>query len=288
VHARLSLRDDPSAPGGQAGCIGSSGSFLLWSLLFVDLLTSHRIAAVVKVPQLLALLRSRSTVGVSLSMYSLELFSQSVAVFYHRVHGFPVSTYGENLTLGAGNVAILACFAAINRDPRAIVSLLFPLLLAPLQRYPSLLSLLQSLSIPINIAAKLPQLVINQQLISLLRARLALLHEQQRLLQQPALAAALVAQTPLQWPPVPKSSLAALPFALNLAGSTSRLFTTVTQLDGDAVMLAGFAISCALNAAILLQCRYIHSLQQQCTSMAGHVASLTTKLLQAHPPSCEQ
>ena len=50
---------------------------------------------VVKLPQLLALLRSRSTVGVSLSMYSLELFSQSIAVFYHRAHGFPVATYGQ-------------------------------------------------------------------------------------------------------------------------------------------------------------------------------------------------
>ena len=243
-------------------------------------------SALVKLPQLLALVRSRSTVGVSLSMYSLELFSQSIAVLYHRAQGFPVATYGENLTLGAGNIAILAAFAAINHDPRAIVSLAFPLLLSPLVRYPSLLALLQSLSIPLNIAAKLPQILINQQLIALLQERAraarkmnkaaaaAAAAAQARQLQTDAgatvaplaaaaAAAASASAAPLL-PPLPQSRLSALPFALNLGGSTSRLFTTYAQLGGDRVMLVGFLVSCILNAAILVQCQRIKMLQKEC------------------------
>ena len=74
------------------------------------------IFSVVKVPQLVKLLRSQSTVGLSLSMYSIELFSQSIAVFYHRANGFPLATYGENVSLGIGNMAILACFAKLHKE----------------------------------------------------------------------------------------------------------------------------------------------------------------------------
>lgn len=232
-------------------------------------------SALVKLPQLLALLRSGSTVGVSLSMYSLELLSQSIAVLYHRAHGFPVATYGENLTLGAGNVAILAAFAAINRDPRAIVSLAFPILLSPLVQYPALLALLQSLSIPINVAAKLPQILINQQMIALLHQRARAMRKQIKIAaharhHQATAAgdrppAAVPGVPPL--PPLPQSSLSALPFALNLGGSSSRLFTTYAQLGGDRVMLLGFLVSCALNAAILVQCQQIKMLQRECNDM---------------------
>lgn len=72
--------------------------------------------SVVKVPQLRNVLRSQSTVGLSLSLYSIELFSQTIAVLYHRANQFPVATYGENISLGVGNMAILACFAKINRE----------------------------------------------------------------------------------------------------------------------------------------------------------------------------
>jgi uncharacterized protein with PQ loop repeat len=158
-------------------------------------------SALVKLPQLVSLLRSRSTRGVSLEMYVLELLAQSVAVLYHRLHGFPVATYGENLTLGAGNVAILLAFVALgdeaktsdgssNNDGssstsssslissfsrstrlRALAALALPVALLPLLRFPALLSLLQSLSIPMNIAAKLPQIRINQRLIDQLTAQ---------------------------------------------------------------------------------------------------------------------
>lgn len=287
-------------------------------------------------------------------MYSVELFSQVVAVLYHRAHGFPLATYGENVSLGAGNLAILACFAKLNREsdtqqtadrrrasgchrgdvslflllllslssPRAVVSLLFPVLLSPLVRFPALLSFLQSLSIPLNIASKLPQILINASVASVLRkqidkaraenARLARLvalapqtalacssfaqqsdaESQQEQPPQPADSTAaastdvsiappalhtrsLSSSSPLSSPSaspsssqlvarrLPASQLSPIPFALNFLGSFSRLYTTMTQLSGDRIMLLGFIISCALNGAIVAQCAQLRWLQRR-------------------------
>lgn len=74
--------------------------FLFFPLLFfLLLLWTKKTSVVVKLPQLVSLYRSQSTVGLSLSMYSVELFSQCISVLYHRAHGFPLATYGENLSL---------------------------------------------------------------------------------------------------------------------------------------------------------------------------------------------
>jgi len=276
-------------------------------------------SALCKLPQLVSIVRTGSTAGVSLSMYSLELFTQSIAVLYHRAHGFPVATYGENLTLGGGNVLILLAFAAVDRQPRALASLLIPLLLAPLTRFPSALAALQSLSIPLNIAAKLPQIRMNQRIIAalrqerdrLLRATWAQKQTQvhqalppvgsgvsshvpqlARTLPGPAglalpsssAASAASAHRPAASPAVLSSSLSSVPFVLNLCGSVSRLFTTVTQLSGDRVMLAGFVTSILLNAAIIAQCHAIRTLQKQCREAAQDADTGTVTTPQQPPP----
>jgi len=243
---------------------------------------------VVKLPQLLRVLRSQSTVGLSLSLYALELLSQTVAVLYHRVHNFELSTYGENITLGAGNMAMLAAFAKINKDPRAFISLFLPLVLTPLTRFPSLLAFLQSLSIPLNIASKLPQIVINHSVATVMQRQMDATrkawkarHQQQHShhsnhhnaasLTPPSTVTPMSPASPAvpalpSSPPsfpsspsfsshrLPSSQLSSIPFALNFLGSLSRLYTTRTQLDSDRIMLLGFIISCILNGTIVLQC----------------------------------
>jgi len=297
-------------------------------------------SALVKLPQLFSILRSGSVAGVSLEMYGLEVFSQVVAILYHRAHGFPLATYGENITLGGGNLAILAAFAAMERSASrrgaAMLSLALPLLMAPLLRFPRLLAALQSMAIPMNIAAKLPQIRINQRVIAQLhaeekrirRANWATAQSQSQhgasnssstsnldgeegnvtlrtppsgaLLPSGASAATTVAvartmpaypaglralpvaggasgasapssssaASSTTSPPQKASTLSAVPFALNLAGSISRLYTTVAQLQGDRLMLLSFAVSIALNAAIVWQCRRIAQLQLQCDRAA--------------------
>lgn len=245
-------------------------------------------SAVVKLPQLLTLLRTQSTVGLSLSMYSVELFSQSIAVLYHRANGFDPSTYGENLSLGAGNLAILACFARYNRDPRAVVSILFPLLLAPLTHFPGILAFLQSLSIPLNVFAKLPQILVNWHVVGVLRKQIqkAQMEGAQQQQQQPTVVSGVASDPSAMIQPITvvasvpsflspataqrrlssptsTSQLSPVPFALNFLGSFSRLYTTMTQLQGDRLMLVGFLISCALNGGIVLQCMQISRLQRQ-------------------------
>ena len=202
----------------------------------------------------------------------------------------PCRTHPLVLLCGSRSFVVL-----VAPSPRAIVSLLFPLMLSPLMHYPSLLSLLQSLSIPINIAAKLPQIIINTQLIAMLQQRLRMLRAQIAYASFVAASssadAASSSSAPsaafpfpstsasgspslASFPPIPKSSLSALPFALNFGGSFSRLYTTVTQLGGDKLMLLGFAVSCVLNLAILAQCSYITRLQRECTEAAALVATL--------------
>ncbi len=43
-------------------------------------------------------------------MFAMEISTQTVATLYHVHKGFPFSSYGENVSLGIGNYAILLAF----------------------------------------------------------------------------------------------------------------------------------------------------------------------------------
>ena len=45
----------------------------------------------------------------------MDTVTQAVATLYHISKGFPVSTYGENLFLGGGNLVILYLFFKYTR-----------------------------------------------------------------------------------------------------------------------------------------------------------------------------
>lgn len=63
-------------------------------------------SSIVKIPQLLKLLSSRSSAGVSFSSYLLETVAYTVGLAYNARHGFPFSTYGETALIAAQNVVI--------------------------------------------------------------------------------------------------------------------------------------------------------------------------------------
>ena len=65
-------------------------------------------SSIVKVPQLIKLINSQSSEGVSFLSYLLESSSYLISLSYNIRHGFPFSTYGETALILVQNVVIAA------------------------------------------------------------------------------------------------------------------------------------------------------------------------------------
>ncbi|CAF9916504.1 MAG: hypothetical protein GOMPHAMPRED_001028 [Gomphillus americanus] len=65
-------------------------------------------SSIVKVPQLLKLVNSRSAAGLSFPAYLLETASFLISLSYGYRNGFPFSTYGESALIALQNIAIAA------------------------------------------------------------------------------------------------------------------------------------------------------------------------------------
>jgi mannose-P-dolichol utilization defect protein 1 len=63
-------------------------------------------SGIVKIPQLLKLLNSQSSAGVSFLSYLLETSALLITLAYNARQGNPFSTYGESALIAAQNVAI--------------------------------------------------------------------------------------------------------------------------------------------------------------------------------------
>lgn len=63
--------------------------------------------SIVKVPQIVKIVRGKSARGLSLSSYVLDTASLAITVAYNIRHEFPWSTYGENVFLLIQNVRTL-------------------------------------------------------------------------------------------------------------------------------------------------------------------------------------
>lgn len=62
-------------------------------------------SSVVKVPQIIKIVRAQQAKGLSFTAYALDTASVLVTVAYNARHGFPFSTYGENAFLLVQNVS---------------------------------------------------------------------------------------------------------------------------------------------------------------------------------------
>ena len=65
-------------------------------------------SAIVKVPQILKLLNSRSAAGVSFSSYALETASFLITLAYNARQKFPFSTYGESALIAVQDIVVAA------------------------------------------------------------------------------------------------------------------------------------------------------------------------------------
>ncbi|KAF5332394.1 hypothetical protein D9758_017372 [Tetrapyrgos nigripes] len=62
--------------------------------------------SVMKLPQILLIVRARSARGISLPSYALETIAYAIQLAYASRNAFPFSTYGENLFLTIQNIII--------------------------------------------------------------------------------------------------------------------------------------------------------------------------------------
>ncbi|QKX53714.1 uncharacterized protein TRUGW13939_00794 [Talaromyces rugulosus] len=182
-------------------------------------------SAIVKVPQILKLINSRSSAGVSFISYAMETASLLITLSYNVRQQFPFSTFGETALIAVQDVAIGVLVLTFAGKPAAaatfvavvaasIYALLFDQTLVDSQT----LSLLQAGAGALGVASKLPQIV-------------------------------------AIWSEGSTGQLSAFAVFNYLFGSLSRIFTTLQEVD-DKLILYSFVAGFALNAVIALQMLY--------------------------------
>ncbi|KAF1737765.1 Mannose-P-dolichol utilization defect 1 protein [Beauveria bassiana] len=181
-------------------------------------------SSIVKVPQILKLVSARSADGVSFLSYVLETSAYLITLAYNYRNGFPFSTYGETALILAQNVVISVLL--LNYSNRAALAAVFVAVLAGAAGALftdgvldlKLLSYLQAGAGVLGVASKLPQI----------------------------LAIAQQGGT---------GQLSAFTVFNYLAGSLSRIFTTLQEVD-DKLILYGFISGFVLNAILAAQMVY--------------------------------
>ncbi|GJE91609.1 mannose-P-dolichol utilization defect 1 protein [Phanerochaete sordida] len=182
--------------------------------------------SIMKVPQLLLIVRAKSARGLSLSAYVLETLSYAITLAYSYRNSFPFSTYGENFFLTIQNIIItlLIIHYPTSRLTRAQSTAPRLALAAALTAVsgvvlyavpPSTLSALQVATIPLSLFSKLPQIRQNARAHS-------------------------------------TGQLSAFAVVAQIAGCLARLFTTSAEV-GDPILTAGFALALVLNVVLGVQ-----------------------------------
>ncbi|KAJ7020009.1 hypothetical protein C8F04DRAFT_974903 [Mycena alexandri] len=175
--------------------------------------------SIVKVPQVLLIVRAKSARGLSLPAYILETLSYAITLEYAYRNEFPFSTYGENLFLTIQNVLItlliiLHAPRGTDKTANAVIASLGMLVfflatsIIPLP----LLALLQVTTLPLSLFSKIPQIRQNSRAQS-------------------------------------TGQLSAFAVVSQVLGCAARLFTTATEV-GDNIVSAGFALALVLNLVL--------------------------------------
>jgi len=178
-------------------------------------------AFIVKVPQIVKILRNKSAAGLSNSMFILELIILTISSVYGYTNKFPFSTYGETIIVAVQNVIIVFLVFHYQTGNYA----LFFALMAGLGAF-----------VYAGVFAIIPTVIINQ----LFAGNVAIL---------------IASRVPQIWANFQAKStgqLAFLTFFLNFAGTGARVFTTLKEVN-DVVLLGSYVISCFLNGVIVAQ-----------------------------------
>lgn len=182
-------------------------------------------ASIVKIPQILKLLRSGSSSGLSFSSYLLESASFLITLAYNIRSAFPFSTYGETSLILAQDVVISVLIlqyqnksAAAATFVAAVAAAIYALIVSDTLVSTEQMKLLQGGAGVLSIASKLPQI--------------ATVYSQGG-----------------------TGQLSAFAVFNYLLGSASRIFTTLQEVD-DKLILYSFIAGFTLNAVLAAQMVY--------------------------------
>ncbi|TVY58924.1 Mannose-P-dolichol utilization defect 1 protein [Lachnellula cervina] len=181
-------------------------------------------SSIVKIPQILKLLSSKSSSGISFLSYFLETSAYLISLAYNYRQGFPFSTYGETALIAVQNVVIAVL--VLNYSGKSAGAAVFvaglaasgAALFAPNILDMQTLSYFQAGAGVLGVASKLPQIV-------------------------------------AVWQEGGTGQLSAFAVFNYLLGSLSRIFTTLQEVD-DKLILYGFIAGFALNAILAAQMVY--------------------------------
>ncbi|KAI8961132.1 mannose-P-dolichol utilization defect 1 protein [Daldinia sp. FL1419] len=181
-------------------------------------------SSIVKVPQILKLVRSQSSSGVSFLSYLLETSSYLISLAYNFRNDFPFSTYGETALILGQNVIITVL--VLNYSGRASMAALFVAALAT------------------SVVTLFSRSILDMQTLKYLQGGAGVLSVASKI---PQIAAIYQAGGTGQ--------LSAFTVFNYLVGSLSRIFTTLQEVD-DKLILYGFIAGFALNLVLAAQMVY--------------------------------
>ena len=182
-------------------------------------------ASVVKIPQILKLVRSGSSEGLSFTSYVLETASFLITLAYNIRSGFPFSTYGETSLILAQDVVIGVLILQYQKKSAAAGAFVAA------------------------VAASIYALIVSDTLVS---------SEQMKLLQGGAGVLSIASKLPqilTVYSQGGTGQLSAFAVFNYLLGSASRIFTTLQEVD-DKLILYSFIAGFVLNAILAIQMVY--------------------------------
>ena len=182
-------------------------------------------ASVVKVPQIIKLLKSKSSEGLSFTSYFLETASFVITLAYNIRNGFPFSTFGETAFIAIQDVVISVLILVYSGETvgagafvAAAGAAAYALLSSNSLITDAQMVTLQAGAGGLSIASKVPQI-------------LAI------------------------WQQGGTGQLSAFAVFNYLIGSLTRIYTTLQEVD-DVLILYGFIAGFALNAVLAAQVLY--------------------------------
>lgn len=179
-------------------------------------------ALLLKVPQILAIVRSGTVEGLSPMAFYTELPLSGTNVCYNILQGNPFSTYGEQVFISIQNaILILLLWSYMPVKPSVMFMLgmvvFFVAVFVGAMSLPTeYQQILPLLSIPLMLFARLSQIVNNFKLKT-------------------------------------TGQLSVITTLLNFVGGLARVFTTIQQVGYDYSLLSGFAASILTSGMLLLQ-----------------------------------
>lgn len=176
--------------------------------------------AIVKIPQIITILRHQSAKGLSLASFLLETSAYEIVLVYNTRLQNPFSTYGEVLFMTVQNILISLLIVYYNGDNKnSMIGLLFCGFLFGFMALMAVpwwcMTLLYAIQIPIGLASKIPQITANYKNQS-------------------------------------TGQLSVFAVLNYFAGTTARAFTTYAELD-DPIMLSGNLLASVLNGILVFQ-----------------------------------